>query len=150
MWYVRYINTHSSIQVPFNCCVYHCYLKNEVWKMEIHKLYQIDGRNHVSVQIYSFLKVAAVRYDKKTRQRWTKMWFLWYRDKKEWIVLDSSTESTSQQHNRLHDTCSQNMSDLLPCKSILTVLRDVIKTFNYLFSRSLLEWRGIQQLSPNL
>ena len=41
-------------------------IKNEVWKMNIHKLDQVDGRNRrLSVQIYSFLEVTAVRYDEK-------------------------------------------------------------------------------------
>ena len=48
----------------------------------------------------------------------TKMWHPWYRDKKERPVLDSSTESTSRRHNRLHDTCSQNTSNRFPRKSV--------------------------------
>ena len=55
----------------------------------------------VSVQTYSFLEVTAVRYDEKPLKRWTKMWYPWYRDKKERTVLDSSTESISWRHNRI-------------------------------------------------
>lgn len=66
----------------------------------------------VSVQTYSFLEVTAVRYDEKDE----------YRDKKERTVFDSSTESIqetiSRRNNRLHDTCSRNISNLFPRKSV--------------------------------
>ena len=59
-------------RLPSNCRVCHCSLKKQqqqqVWKMEIHQLDQIDEETDVSVQIHSFLEVTAVRYDENPKK----------------------------------------------------------------------------------
>ena len=65
---------------------------------------KLMGETNVSVQIYSFLEVTAVHYDEKPNKDRQRCGI--HDIKKEHPVLDSSTESTSQRHNGLHDLCS--------------------------------------------
>ena len=86
---------------------------------------ETDVSVQIRVCICGFLEVAAIRYnEKKTRQRWTKMWFLWFRDKKEQTVRDSSTESavgTRDSETKQHADTSSNQ--VVSCEYLINRLQ---------------------------